>query len=318
MKKVLLIGSIGLLLCLTACSEVLEAAEQSYEEQVGAYEVQAYASDYIDIFEELVDASDYIVRVLLHGMCDEFVALIVTEQLKGDSERFIYLQRDQSAYGLDFFESGHNLVFLRRTDAGVVLVNERHSVFRPGWYDYDVVFKSTHENGASHIIQFSKLSALARQRFEESISHSPRLEVNVRRTRTITNLNPSPEHPHYPVVIRNVDELAAYKSHYDGIRMFYAGVRQYMNDVIFSEYTEEFFQENVLIILHHILPDGASFVRVDAVLENGDIHVSESRHVALPGTMAIVGWHVFIEICQSMAPDSFNLHTQRGIWFSRS
>jgi len=94
----------------------------------------------------------------------------------------------------------------------------------------------------------------------------------------------------FPSVITSMDELVAYA------------------DVDFSAfdiYTEEFFEDRLLLIFSLVAPDTSVSYRVDAVLENGDIHVTR-----LSGGMGI---HVIrtirfiLEVDNTIIPEEFNI-----------
>ena len=279
-------------------------------------------SVHFENFEELVAATDYIARVISNLPQGDTVSLYVRELLKGNLQSDnIQLDRHQFDCGMYFFEGRANyLVFLHRTNDGIDLINRRQSVFHMCCCNLGSGFESIHEEGAGFIIQFSQLSALARQRFMESIEYPP-LEINVRFERTDAfDWCPDVNFPEYPVIIRSMKELTAYMSHHADHVLFYrsgsAGglIPYYMVDLIFTDYTEEFFAEKLLIIMNFEEGSGSIRHQVDAVLENGDIHVSIPALIG-GGTMDMAGWHIFIEICNSHTPENFTLHVTRGNWF---
>jgi hypothetical protein len=302
MKKIFLIAACAFLFSLTACRfcayEAYELSEER-QEMLRFFRDSTPEPMHFDSFDELAEAADFIARVTTRRVLDDAVALSVRERIKGDVRDSFNLHRDQ--FDIDLFEDWYDyLVFLRRVGDDVELLNPHQSVFRMCCCDFSGGLESTHENGAGFTVEFSQLSELARQRFEERYFRVPPLEINVRREQTDV-FYPPPERPEHPVVIHTAEELAAYKEHYD-------------NHALFADYTEEFFAENVLVILH--FTGGSSSIRphVKAVLENGDIHVT--RREPIGGvTDDEAGWHVFIEICKNVAPENFNFRIHRGNMF---
>jgi len=115
------------------------------------------------------------------------------------------------------------------------------------------------------------------------------------------------EFPQHPVVIRSMADLSAYMEFFsEHVLSWDADLRPaYMNGLVFGVYTEAFFENYTLIILYFEEPSGSNSHRVDAILENGEIHVT--RILPEVGTADMAGWHVLIEIDNNVAPERFNL-----------
>ena len=98
-----------------------------------------------------------------------------------------------------------------------------------------------------------------------------------------------------PILITSMDELEAYMSLFN----------EFADTTAFEAYDNEFFTDNYLLIVCFEETSGSNRHRVDAVLANGEIHVT--RFLAETGTADMAGWHILIEIDKNMAPTQFNL-----------
>ena len=154
--------------------------------------------------------------------------------------------------------------------------------------------------------------------FEEKFIENPPLEMNVRYVDTGFRFTTwDYKLLEYPIVIRSTNELTEHiDRHADLLSVVFSPddgrLQSHLNFIYTTDYTDEFFAENLLVILKFIEGSCSTRHRVDAVLENGDIHVS-ILHKGF--TQAIGGWSIFIEICNSRAPENFTLHVDRNSWF---
>ena len=123
------------------------------------------------------------------------------------------------------------------------------------------------------------------------------LEFHERSVRTHPS-EPAQWQTQTPVVIENMDELAAY------FVCFVDDVSEQAR-AIFAPYDDAFFAERFLVLIYFEEPSGSIFHRVDAVLEDGTIHIS--RHVPEVMTDDEGHWHVVIALCNSVAVREFNL-----------
>ena len=114
------------------------------------------------------------------------------------------------------------------------------------------------------------------------------------------------ELPEYPVVIKSTDDIATYLE-FHSVQVFgWSG--EAILAPLFSSYTEEFFADRFLVIVTSEESSGSNRLSVDAVLENGDIHVTRIR----PGigdifTTDMANWHIILELSNDTAPEQFNL-----------
>jgi len=115
------------------------------------------------------------------------------------------------------------------------------------------------------------------------------------------------ELPEYPIIIKSMNDIVAYLEFYNFyIRWSFSNEPVYvaLEERLFSEYTEEFFTDYFLILMKFEECSSGNELRVDAVLENGDIHVTR----ILKGvTTDTAGWHIVLELSNSIAPEQFNL-----------
>ena len=125
------------------------------------------------------------------------------------------------------------------------------------------------------------------------------LEFHARIVRT-HSISPDMRPTQTPVMITNPDEFAAY--------FVYGDYNLDMPEDVglaIVPYTWEFFEENFLVLVYFVEPSGSIFHRVDAVLDDGEIHIS--RHVPESVTDDEGHWHVIIALCNSVAVREFNL-----------
>jgi len=106
-----------------------------------------------------------------------------------------------------------------------------------------------------------------------------------------------------PVVIRSADELAAYLAHYE----------RYMHgnetvEAAFAAHTDAFFAERFLVLIYFMEGSGSIRHRVDAVWENGDIHMTRTLPEIQTADMGY--WHVIIELGNDSMPGQFQLIVQ--------
>ena len=116
------------------------------------------------------------------------------------------------------------------------------------------------------------------------------------------------EFPEYPVIIESMNDIATYLEFYNF--HIWGGfsndpVYIHLKNRFFSEYTKEFFNEHFLILMAFEECSGSNSLRVDAVLEDGDIHITRIRPDARTTDMA--GWYIVLELSNSIVPEQFNL-----------
>ncbi|MCL2368803.1 MAG: hypothetical protein FWC72_07380 [Oscillospiraceae bacterium] len=114
----------------------------------------------------------------------------------------------------------------------------------------------------------------------------------------------------YPRVIRSMDDIAAYLEFYsDEIRPSWGrGADIHLNNVLFGAYTEDFFLDRFLVLLFFEESSGSHSLRVDAVLENGDVHITRTvPGRGMAGTDDMAYWHIVLELNNQVIPERFNL-----------
>ena len=116
-----------------------------------------------------------------------------------------------------------------------------------------------------------------------------------------------PELPQHPALIRSMNQLNNYMEYFCGLPLFWdlQGNPTYMNDVVFSKYSEDFFKERMLVILYITESSGHYSHNVDAVLENGNILIT--RRIVPIGVGIETTWHILIELERSMIPKEFTM-----------
>ena len=108
--------------------------------------------------------------------------------------------------------------------------------------------------------------------------------------------------PDYPVVIRSMDELAAYLDHYRDIEIGLSGV--YRDEELLATllypYTEAFFTEHFLVLFSREEPSGSIRHRLDHVDENGNVHLIRiTPDGAL--TMDMANWRIALAFEHSVS-----------------
>jgi hypothetical protein len=113
----------------------------------------------------------------------------------------------------------------------------------------------------------------------------------------------------YPVILTSTDDVFEYLFlyRYRGIRQLdtYAWVHHdhWGRHTNLYWYTDEFFENNFLVIFYVFNRQGGYIYRVDAVLETGCIHVTRTVHST--GGDAPIRQHIILEICNEIIPEQF-------------
>ena len=309
---------------LTACAESEYELVQYYTES--EYELAPYYTEseyelapYLKIYQLARDAT-YIVRVSTEDI-DCTVTLVIRGVYKGGPHLrgIIELRASAEAEDIILAQLGrHFLFFLRSFEDGVVeLLDDYHSVYRLVSPNMPYVFRNINRNifrqdGFELEIRYHDLLEIWNAQMQLVFETYTPLEFNARIERGVRGRAGYPPVP--PAVITSMDDLARHMDFYSGLTHTTAvlvdGILTpaYINDVLFGMYTEEFFEENFLVVLFLTESTTMTSHRVDAVLENGDIYLT--RLVMPPGlgtNMAQGRSHIIIEINSRTIPEQFNL-----------
>jgi len=284
-------------------------------------------AEYVSRLDQLANEATDIVRVHVQSRQTDdpsyITRLMVRGTYKGNYRYRDVIELYHPDYnGNAFRERGIFLLFLRSSeDAPTELINHDYSVFilyMGPTFSYDhFIFKNTSQQGDSEfVIDYQDLLALWDYQMQTVLDEYASLDFIAR----IEHPGSSPwwyfhhddEPLEYPVAIKSMDELIAYKEIYSTYVLWWTGGTDpttiYRNETIFGIYTEAFFEERFLVIFKFIEPSGSIGHRVDAILENGDIYVArlDIRPGHL-GTMDLGEWLIILEVENSIIPEHLNL-----------
>lgn len=115
----------------------------------------------------------------------------------------------------------------------------------------------------------------------------------------------------YPFIITSMAELAEFLTPHAThslwtVRENGTYIEILMADRIFGVYDEEFFENNFLVIIYIMENSGSNRHSVDAVYANGDVHIT--RLLPEIGTHDMAGWHIILELENTVIPPFFNIH----------
>jgi len=217
------------------------------------------------------------------------------------------------------------LFFLQSVEDGIVeLLDDYHSVYELVSLNTPYIFRNINrsihgQDGFELEIHYHDLLEIWNAQMQSVFETYTQLEFNARRERggqwqgqqVIETLE-------YPVVITSMDDLAKYMDLYSKhtlvvlVNGFHT--RVYSNDLFFGMYTEEFFEENFLVVFYLRESSTSTRHRVNAVLENGDIYLTRlvstriaSSLIGPPGVTMMAHSYIILEINSRTIPEQFNL-----------
>ena len=281
-------------------------------------------------FETIANESTDIVRANLvnrqGGASGDTVEIHIQGSYKGNLQYRDRIEVQLPYYDLAIFDrwTFYLLFFLRTTEGDAMeLAFPNHSVYFLEMCEYDGSHDLTYVNASQDgdpglTIAYRELLQLWDSHMQSIYETYTALDFYARLERggviSLRNTLPDGVEPiEYPIVIDTMDELIAHREFYITHAHRWSSVEvpsftMHKIESNFDIYTKEFFYDRYLVLFRLFAHSGSVGFRVDAILENGDIFVTQ-RDIfpGHAGTMEFLEVYVLLEVSRDIFPEQFNV-----------